>query len=167
MKHPRDIDWDAPITPTDFGYFVDADDPYIHRLINRGVLPRGATALQWFQLYSKHMRLKAAGRSADSSLSDERAELTKVQREIAEIQLLVKRAEYAPVSVVSRQVARSISTASAMLASIPREVVKHDPTVTQATLKVIQRVTAAACDAAVEAAVAALPLEEDEEESAA
>lgn len=164
--HPSTIDWDAPITMSQFAELVDGDISYIGRIGNRGILPKGASALQWFQLYCKHMRLKAAGKSgAESNLSEERAELTKVQREIAEIQLMVKRAEFAPVSSITRQVSKIVSGLSTRLTAIPRELQKHHPEMSVAQVQRVQAIVANACQDAVRLAIESMPLEEDEEES--
>lgn len=161
------LDLEAQLTQRDFCRLTGAGPGTVSDLAGRGILKPGATAGDWLFSYCTHLRDRAGGRSDEADLSTQRALLAKVQRERQELALEVERGTYADVAMMGRQLARIVAILANEVHSIPRIVARADPTISQAVLKVIQGTIAKACDSAVEQAIRAMPLDDEDEEGQA
>lgn len=163
--NPAVINWDKPIRNGEFAALVGISSPRVSELITAGSIDKSLPAKDTLVQYCAHLREKAGGRSGESGLAHERAELTRVQREIAEIQLATKRGEFAPVALMAAQLSKIVSNITTQLVAIPRTLQKHHPDITIDQLNRIQAVVSAACELAVAKAQEAIPDEDDEEEA--
>lgn len=99
---------DEPTSQTAFALAVGVTPAAISDLVRRGHLPAGATAGDWLRVYCANLRAQAAGRAGDLDLSQERAALARVHREIAEL----KKAQLAGTLVLREPLNRLLFTAA-------------------------------------------------------
>jgi phage terminase Nu1 subunit (DNA packaging protein) len=97
------VDTDATGTQETFGTLVGVSQPKVSQLISEGILTRDATLGDWLLLYCERLREQAAGRlsGGQASLMQERAALTRSQREEQDRKNAVARGEYAPIGLLA------------------------------------------------------------------
>lgn len=93
------------ITQADFGRLVGVTQAAVSDLKQRGILPAGGSGSEWLTAYTAHLRAQAAGRAGELDLSQERAALARVQRELGELKLAEERRELVRRSEVERYMA--------------------------------------------------------------
>jgi phage terminase Nu1 subunit (DNA packaging protein) len=84
---------DEPIKQAEFADLVGITPSRVSELVDKKVLPRGGTGHAWLVAYCAHLRAIAAGRAGELDLSQERAALTRVHRELADLKLAETRGD--------------------------------------------------------------------------
>lgn len=78
---------DEPIKQSEFADLVGIAQSRVSELVGKKVLPRDGTGRAWLVAYCAHLRAIAAGRAGELDLAQERAALTRVHRELADLKL--------------------------------------------------------------------------------
>lgn len=92
------------ISQAEFAQMIGVSEARISQLVSDGVLNRGETAQEWLIAYCERLRDQAAGRLGEYGgldLVQERAALTREQREGQAIKNAVARKEYAAVGLLA------------------------------------------------------------------
>jgi len=119
---------------------LDLSQQAVSDLLQRlGINWRNSTLDEVRVAYIRHLRDKAAGRSAEGGLdlAAERAALAKVQRERIEMQNAITRRELAPVIVIEEVLAKAGSRVAGILDAIPGMVKRRSAAVSSEDLALI------------------------------
>lgn len=154
-------------TQAEFGDLVGVTQPAVSDMLGRGVLTQGHTTGQWLHAYCTHLRGVAAGRGSDSELAYERAELTRVNRERAQIKLAVESKEFAPIAVIEQVLSHIGRSVAGYLEPLPGQIHKLCPALTPEDVARIQSEVSKACDVAAGASLALLSVDEQDAQSGA
>lgn len=105
----------------DFAALVGTSAITTSGLVHRGILRRGATAHAWLLAYIEHLRNVAAGRAASggADLAQERALLTREQREAQAMKNAVAKGTYAPIEVLTATISNAGVIVSDALEALP------------------------------------------------
>jgi terminase small subunit / prophage DNA-packing protein len=155
---------DKPVKQSEFADWIGVTQQAVSDLVGRGVLQRGQSLREWTLAYCNHMRGVASGRGSDGDLARERAELTRVTRERAQIKLALELGESAPVSAIEQVLSAVGRTVAGQLEPLPGVLHKLCPALTPEALVEMQRAISAACESAAAASLALLGSDEDEDE---
>ncbi len=160
------LEWDLnrPGTHAQFAELIGVSRQAVGDMVGRGVLQQGDTLRQWTQAYCSHMRSIASGRGSDSELARQRAELTRINAERAQIKLSMESGESAPIEVLAAVLAYVGRNIAGHLEPLPGAIHKLCPEITPEALKQVQRAVSAACDVAASASLGML--DQDDESSA-
>lgn len=117
------IDLSKSVSQARFAELIGISQPAVSDLVNRGILPRGASAGEWLLAYTARLREQAAGRKGDGDatldLVAERARLAKEQADAKAMDNAIRRRELAPVSVISATFAEFASRIVPILEGLP------------------------------------------------
>ncbi len=119
---------------------LDLSQPGVSVLMKKMALDyRKATIDEVRVAYIRHLRDRAAGRSAEGGLdlAAERAALAKVQRERIEMQNAITRRDLAPVIVIEEVLAKAGSRVAGILDAIPGMVKRRSAAVSSDDLTLI------------------------------
>lgn len=151
---------DEPCTQKDFADLVGISQPAVSDLLTRGVLVARQSAKIWLLAYTAHLREQAAGRGGDGQLAANRAAESATRNELLQIKLKAARGEYAPVSAIERVLAVVGSQIVSKLEPLPARIKMLCPQLTAEDLKAVEGVITEARNAAADAGLQALELED-------
>lgn len=151
-----------PVTQSEFADWIGVTQQAVSDMVGRGVLHPGQSLKEWTRAYCNHMRGVAAGRGSDAELAKERAELTRVNRERAQIKLALELGESAPVAAIEQVLAAVGRTVAGQLEPLPGVLHKLCPALTPEALVEMQRAISAACESAAFASLAMLGADEED-----
>lgn len=160
------LDLSTTCTQQEFADFVGASQPAVSGLLARGVIKPGNNAAQWSRDYIDHLREQAAGRGGDGELAANRAEESRVRKELLEIKLAERRREVAPVDIIEQVLAHIGSQISGTLASLHVTLKMRCPHLGADDIKIVETVSSEVCNLAVSACMASLTAMDDEGEGA-
>lgn len=160
MSHTL-LDLAQPCTQERFGQLVGVTRQAIGALLDDDTLQRGDTVAAWLLDYCKNLREQAAGRGMDGELAFQRAEESRIRRERNQIKLAVEREEYAEVALLKLVLATVGRRISGALEPLHVTLHKRHPDLSPEILKLVQTEVVRACDLAVSASLAVLPVLED------
>lgn len=150
-------------TQQEFGDLVGISQPAVSDLLARGVLHPGEKADIWLVDYCAHLREQAAGRGGDGVLASNRAEESRVRRELLEIKLAERRREVAPVAVIEQVLAHIGSQIRGVLEPLHVTLKMRCPQLTAEDIKIIETEISNACNLAASASLASLKALDDAE----
>jgi phage terminase Nu1 subunit (DNA packaging protein) len=115
------LDTNAQVTHEAFAEIVGVSRVAVTRFVERGVLKEGGTLGEWLLAYCERLREQAAGRYSESgiSLTDERALLSRVQRERIELELAARRHELVSVDILAVVLSTVGRLAAKILEGVP------------------------------------------------
>jgi phage terminase Nu1 subunit (DNA packaging protein) len=157
----------APCTQQEFGDLVGISQPAVSELLARDMLQAGHSATQWLLRYCANLREQAAGRGADGELASNRAEESRVRKELLEIKLAERRKEVAPVAVIEQVLAHIGSQIRGTLEPLHVTLKMRCPQLTADDIKIIETEVATACNLAAGACMASLTAMDDDDGDAA
>jgi phage terminase Nu1 subunit (DNA packaging protein) len=150
---------------------VGISEPRVSQIASDGILPAGASALEWLHAYCARLREQAAGRSSDGplDLAQERAALARSQREAVDLKNAVSRGEYATISLLSEVLAAASQSVVERFEQIPGQLKRACPALDDAARDQVMTALAAARNEWVRATaeLAAAKLETADDEPAA
>lgn len=145
----RRLDLDRPCKQATFGEIVGVSQPKVSQLLADGILPRDAPAREWILAYCERLREQAAGRlnGGQASLMQERAALTRSQREEQDRKNAVARGEYAPIGLLADVLAAASAAIVAQLDQFDADLVKVWPEMPEIALTTLRARVASARNA--------------------
>lgn len=129
-----------------FADLVGVSQPKVSQMLAEGVLERGATARDWLHAYCERLREQAAGRlsGGQQSLMQERAALTRSQREEQDRKNAIARGDYAPIGLLADVLGNASAAIVGQLNQFDADLTKVWPDMPEAALtKLRERVAAA------------------------
>jgi phage terminase Nu1 subunit (DNA packaging protein) len=154
-------------TQQEFGNLVGISQPAVSDLITRSVLQPGHSTGQWLHWYCAHLREQAAGRGGDGELAANRAEESRVRKELLEIKLAERRREVAPVEIIEQVLAHVGSQIRGTLEPLHVTLKMRCPQLAADDIKIIETEVATACNLASTMCMASLTaLDEEDGEGA-
>ena len=145
-----------PCTQSEFGVLVGVSQQAVSDLLSRNVLDPGRPASGWLLAYTSHLREQAAGRGGDGELAANRAEESRVRRELLEIKLAERRKEVAPVALIEQVLAHIGAQIRSHLESLPGSLKMRCPQLSADDIKLIETEIFSACNLAATASMASL-----------
>jgi len=153
-------------TQQEFADLVGISQPAVSDLLARGVVQPGQSAAEWLIDYTSHLREQAAGRGGDGELAANRAEESRVRKELLEIKLAERRREVAPVDIIEQVLAHVGSQIRGTLEPLHVTLKMRCPQLTADDIKIIETEVSTACNLAASACMASLTALDDEGEGA-
>lgn len=125
-----------------FGELVGISQQAVSTLVQRGILPDGASADEWLLAYCDNLREVAAGRGGDaqSELTAERARLAREQADRIAMQNAERRGELAPANGIEQVLARVGARVGRLLETIPGELRRRLPDMTAEDADAVTRI---------------------------
>lgn len=142
-----------PVTQTEFADWIGVTQQAVSDMVGRGVLQQGKSLKEWTRAYCNHMRGIASGRGSDAELARERAELTRINAQRAQLKLEIEQGESAPIAAIEQVLASIGRGIAGNLEPLPGMIHKLCPDLTPEALVQVQRAVSAACDLAVGASL--------------
>lgn len=131
-----------------------------------GVIKLDETGMVWLRAYVSHLREQAAGRlgknSSGPSLADERAALSRAQRESIEHKNAVTRGEFAPIGLLADVLSAAASAVVDRMDRVESELSKRCPELPETAKRAVMAVLAGARNEWVSAATMAAARKLDE-----
>ena len=155
----------ATCTQQEFGDMVGISQPAVSELLARAVLQPGHSVSQWLIWYCANLREQAAGRGGDGELAANRAEESRVRKELLEIKLAERRKEVAPVAIIEQVLAHVGSQIRGTLEPLHVTLKMRCPQLTAEDIKIIETEVATACNLAASACIASLTAMDEEEDN--
>lgn len=125
---------------------VGVSEASISTRVSDGVLVRGDTAHEWLLAYCERLRDQAAGRLGDGinglDLVQERAALTRSQREAQELKNAVARGEFAPIGALADVLGQASSAVVDRMDQMEGQLRKACPDLPEEARVVVLRVMA-------------------------
>ena len=156
-----------PCTQQAFGDLVGISQPAVSDHMASGEMIPGETAGEWLRDYCEHLREQAAGRGADGELAHQRAELTRVNRERAEIKLAQERKEFAPVALQELLIKHVGSQISDHLRALVGQLKTRCPRMSADDLKIAEDIVAETLNVVEGMGLASLSAMDDEDDEGA
>lgn len=156
-------DLSTTCTQQEFGDLIGISQPAVSDLLARNVLRPGQPAGQWLHSYCAHLREQAAGRGGDGELAANRAEESRVRKELLEIKLAERRREVAPVNIIEQVLAHVGSQIRGTLEPLHVTLKMRCPQLTADDVKIIETEVATACNLAASMCMASLTAMDEEE----
>lgn len=134
-------DLSVPMRQGQFGELVGISQQAVSTLVQRGILPDGASADEWLLAYCDNLREVAAGRGGDaqSELTAERARLAREQADRIAMQNAERRGELAPANIIEQVLARVGARVGRLLETIPGELRRRMPDMTAEDVEAVTR----------------------------
>lgn len=160
------IDLTTTCTQAEFGQLVGISQQAVSELLARAVLDAGQPVGAWLLTYTSHLREQAAGRGGDGELAANRAEESRVRRELLEIKLAERRKEVAPVTIIDQVLAHIGSQIRSHLEALPSTLKMRCPQLGAEAIKLIETEIFTTCNLAASAGIASLTLLDTEDTEA-
>lgn len=159
-KGAHSVNLEQPCTQKEFADLVGISQPAVSDLLTRGVLVARQSVSVWLKAYTAHLREQAAGRGGDGQLAANRAAESATRNELLQIKLKAARGDYAPVSAIERVLAAIGAVVVSKLEPLPARIKMLAPQLTAEDLKEIEAEITQARNAAADAGLALLAIEE-------
>lgn len=158
-------DLSVPMRQGQFGELVGISQQAVSTLVQRGILPDGASADEWLLSYCDHLREMAAGRGGDAQgeLTAERARLAREQADKLAMANAVTRGELAPAHIIEEVLARVGARVGRLLDTVKGELRRRFPSMTAEDLDAVDRIIGKAMNMAAGMSMRSL---DDEDEAA-
>lgn len=137
-----------PCTPAEFGGIVGISRQAASALVERNVISTDQTPAEMILSYCQHLREVAISRGTDGDLAYQRAEMARVSRERNEINLAKDRRDFVPVELLELVCTHVGYSVASVIESLPDEILKICPTITDHAMRHTRATIAKACEAA-------------------